>query len=722
MMSARFLVLAVVFSALSASPAVAQDCFDYTTTPHWIAQLETPVWTNDVLVEGDLVYLAARTAGIIIADISDPWHPVQVGQLNYPDWTGTADRLALSGDHLFVTDGSGRLLQVVDVSDPTAPVRVAQVPTPVYPDGLALRGDFLYVAVQATGVEIFDITNPVQPQSVGTLPVPLAHNVDIEGELLFTTSLTSTVTIHDLVDPANPALQSTVTLPEEVETYDVGLLDDLAYVAGALGTWIMDISDPATATLVGSIPGGSTSLTIADGHAFLMRFRVEVFDLANPLAPVPVVKLSQPEGSGFSFIRRVVLQDGFVFAAADDAGLMVADCRQMIPPPLIGTFDPPSSIYRIRRGNSYTLATAGSGGLLVLDLEDPGQPQQIGLLPSQDARAVTTVGDLAYLADGGDGLKIVDLSNPETPQQIGHLDTYSRVAAGLAWRDNLVYLAAGLNGLMVIDVTNPAEPLLLGQVATPGHAMDVVVAGSHAFVADHNDGLQVVDISVPEAPFVAASLPLPGRQGTVLLDGTTLFMGGEGTGVRAIDVTDPAAPLVTGWLPFQSRDLVLDGHLLLAAGQDGVTLIDRTEPSTMTSVGFMPTWEAGRSVAVAESFLVLGGDQVLVAPRPCVDISGVGDAPPDLTAWAQLSGHPNPFNPRITIAFTLPQAQRVSLEVYDLAGHRIAELASGDFAAREHRVDWDGRDSQGKAAAAGCYFVLLRGQTHTQSVKVMLVR
>ena len=315
-----------------------------------------------MLVEGDLVYLAARTAGIIIADISDPWHPVQVGQLNYPDWTGTADRLALDGDHLFVTDGTGREVHVVDVSDPTAPSRVAQVATEVYPAGLALRGDFLYVAVQETGLEIFDITNPVQPQPVGILPVSLATNVDIEGGLMFTTSLTNTVAIHDLVDPANPALLATVTLPEEVETYEVRVRGNLAYVAGPLGTWILDITDPATPALVGAIPGGSTSLTIADGHAFLMRFRIEVFDLANPLAPVPVVKLSQPEGSGFSFIRRVVLQDGFVFAAADDAGLMVADCRQMVPPPLIGTLDPPSSVYRVRRENSYTLAAAGSGG------------------------------------------------------------------------------------------------------------------------------------------------------------------------------------------------------------------------------------------------------------------------------------------------------------------------------------------------------------------------
>ena len=57
-------------------PAMAGDCLNYADYPHWISQLETPVWAADVLVEGNLAYLAIRTAGIAIVDISGPWHPV----------------------------------------------------------------------------------------------------------------------------------------------------------------------------------------------------------------------------------------------------------------------------------------------------------------------------------------------------------------------------------------------------------------------------------------------------------------------------------------------------------------------------------------------------------------------------------------------------------------------------------------------------------------------
>ena len=163
LISARVRPLIFLFLLIYASgPVTADDCLNYSDYPHWISQLETPVFAEDVLVEGNLAYLAIRTAGIIIVDITHPGHPVQIGSLGGtvdPDWTATADRLALDGNHLFVADGSGRLVHVVDVSDPTAPFPVTQIPTGIYPDGLALKGDYLYVAVQNRGVVVFDITD-----------------------------------------------------------------------------------------------------------------------------------------------------------------------------------------------------------------------------------------------------------------------------------------------------------------------------------------------------------------------------------------------------------------------------------------------------------------------------------------------------------------------------------------------------------------------------------
>src|SRR5690606_27192000 len=41
--------------------------------------------------------------------------------------------------------------------------------------------------------------------------------------------------------------------------------------------------------------------------------------------------------------------------------------------------------------------------------------------------------------------------------------------------------------------------------------------------------------------------------------------------------------------------------------------------------------------------------------------------------------YPNPFNPVTTISFTLPLATRVSLEVIDLLGRRVALLVSNEW-------------------------------------------
>jgi len=48
--------------------------------------------------------------------------------------------------------------------------------------------------------------------------------------------------------------------------------------------------------------------------------------------------------------------------------------------------------------------------------------------------------------------------------------------------------------------------------------------------------------------------------------------------------------------------------------------------------------------------------------------------------------HPNPFEVRSTITFSLPAEQDVLLEVYDLMGRRVQTLAQGSFSAGLHRV------------------------------------
>jgi predicted extracellular nuclease len=82
---------------------------------------------------------------------------------------------------------------------------------------------------------------------------------------------------------------------------------------------------------------------------------------------------------------------------------------------------------------------------------------------------------------------------------------------------------------------------------------------------------------------------------------------------------------------------------------------------------------------------------------------------------------PNPFNPKTTIAFTLPEAGDVSLEVYDVAGRRVATLIDRRLESGPHSVTWDGRTEAGERAASGVYFYkLVAGEQKTTRKMVLL--
>jgi hypothetical protein len=81
---------------------------------------------------------------------------------------------------------------------------------------------------------------------------------------------------------------------------------------------------------------------------------------------------------------------------------------------------------------------------------------------------------------------------------------------------------------------------------------------------------------------------------------------------------------------------------------------------------------------------------------------------------ALTQNQPNPFSPSTSIRFYLPQRDRVSLQVYDVAGRVVRELASGTQDAGHHVVTWDGRDAGGRPAGSGVYLCRLHsgGRQH----------
>lgn len=83
--------------------------------------------------------------------------------------------------------------------------------------------------------------------------------------------------------------------------------------------------------------------------------------------------------------------------------------------------------------------------------------------------------------------------------------------------------------------------------------------------------------------------------------------------------------------------------------------------------------------------------------------SGAPSSVPFATAFAARA-YPNPFNPKVTIAYNMPRAGRLTVKVFDVRGRLIQTVADLQREAGSGSVQWDGRTVDGGTAAAGIYF------------------
>jgi len=85
--------------------------------------------------------------------------------------------------------------------------------------------------------------------------------------------------------------------------------------------------------------------------------------------------------------------------------------------------------------------------------------------------------------------------------------------------------------------------------------------------------------------------------------------------------------------------------------------------------------------------------------------------------------YPNPFNPSTRIKFSLPQTEKVKLEVYDIQGNLIKSLVDYElYQPGNYEVTWDGSDNHGSCVASGIYFTKMQAGKFAQTKKMNLVK
>jgi len=472
------------YVAASGNGVVVIDVAD-PDQPLLVRTVDTVGYAYGVCVAGDRLYVADSWNGLLIYDLADPTLPVLLGGY---DTAGSANQVQVSGDHALVADHSGGLV-ILNVADPANIAPVATLPTrsdawdvalspngvlvvaaaglgvfaatdltqvesrgnvPCGDDalGVAVMGDWAFVADDEEGLAVYDISVAATAEGIGaSLVTPgYAVGIDVANGHAFMGSQTSGLQVFSLADPSAPTLVTTLPVPGFPG--DVAIVGNLGYLTCyTSGLQIVDVTDPAAPSVLGELVTGAPTRSLAyqDGRIYMTEEdSLRVIDVGDPAAPTSLRTVAVP-GAG---------------VGVNDRGVFV------------GTTN----------GELHWFTDSTSGLVLIDDIYLPGSGNDVAVLDTLVFAACSSFPSsrLAIVAASPGEGTLTMLAQVPLP----------RMPAGVTLDRGLAYVADGVGGVQIVDVHDPLHPVLLGAAAIPPNdAQAVAVAGDHLYVADLLSGL-----------------------------------------------------------------------------------------------------------------------------------------------------------------------------------------------------------------------------------------
>jgi hypothetical protein len=304
------------------------------------------------------------------------------------------------------------------------------------------RGEYVYAAMGAGGLRIFDIANIDNKdfsEKATTAPVsPLGQRFYLPTKYATAIATPTTLGVDPLRthDPAN-------------EEQSIHLMYGFLYVADKyeglviVGNPDLKSKSPGVGTLLDGNPAnnflhralafnpegklnGARRITIAGTFAYVLcNNGLVVVDLDNPLAP----RITSEIGAPFlKDPRGIAVQFRYAFVV-DGEGLKVLDVTRLAEPkPVSGTVVGLEDARNLYVARTYAYVAGGKQGLAIIDVERPEQPR-LDQVFSADG-VINDLNDVklgmvssslfAFAADGRNGVRVIQLFSPvSTPNFAG---------------------------------------------------------------------------------------------------------------------------------------------------------------------------------------------------------------------------------------------------------------------------------------------------------------
>lgn len=699
--------------------------------------------------------VVATSIGILTLNINTAMQPVLIGSWDYDNNNGYSEDLLVDGDYVYVADGEDGL-QIVNISDPSNPVGIGNYNSTGYSWGIAKSGNYVYLADGPGGTPIIDVSDPTDPQFVSSCPGGYDfQDVAISGNYAYLANTTYGLVIYNISGPSNPVFTGHYDTPGSA--WDVLVSGNYAYIADALsGVQIINISNPASPTLAGSYdtPGTAFGLALENNHLYVAdESGLIILDVSNPSDPSLLGQRSQSGSHGIS------LQGNLALVAMSDNGIEVIDISDPSNPSHLSWLITTGSSQMITISGDLGYIADGSSGLQVIDIHTPAVPILLSdYRMGGTAYDVAVEGNYAYVAENIGGIVSLDISNPAEPIVLSRLYQSNHWGA-IAVQGNYAYVAGFTNGTFIFDISDPSNPDNIGSYYSgQGYPTAIHVDGNIAYIAlsDAYDWLHSVNIAVPSSPSLIRSEASYHRTSELSMNDTLLFCAGgylgiwdfadpgifyhnwryynipledldvqgtylfgacPDTGLMVYDISDVTSPVEVTFRDLLGAEEIelMDNYAVVGANGRGLFIYDISNPSNPVQVASTDISRSVTSIEVANNLIyVTDTYSLMIFSFPSTGIEAGAELP---LTFSLSPNYPNPFNAATTIEFNLPTRAEVNVAIYDILGRRVTTLLEGEKQPGHHSLIWDARD-----APSGIYFARLQINSKSEVIRMMLLK
>ncbi len=523
---------------------------------------------QSLFVVGNHVYLSDSENGLLLLDVSNPSHPI-LSAMGWPD-TGDRNQIqALNAHNQWLYVAMGNRLCIMDMNQPTSltPTNVVDTQCDLPIRDMQIASNHLYtIAVNSEDTSrsilgVYDLSIPSIPTLVGSLSFTNpAWSVYLDRDRACVAMALNGVAQMDISNPVDPKVVCTLPIPGAALRIE-GLGTNAFVAAYHQGVQIIELSDPSHMSVEGQFDTGLSvrSLHVAGDQVFLTsrdsypenwtspmqtRSRIEILQVTVPTQPV---LLGTYDVSGYIGAFDVMNEMVYLGCYCDDgtSHLQILDTHQPGPPTCISdtaidNISGVASTPQVQLCGQCAYVIGGQIGLLVYDVSKPATPRILRQINrDQDYRNIRVVGNKAYIATATE-LDVFDVSNPKAPQPIG-VGFNDIFADGMEILNGVAYCGKGWEGFGIYDVHDPTNIANIVEYRTTGEAHDLAVESHYLYLAEGWEGLRVFDVSRPEDPFPVEHWTTLGQTRGIKAVGNRLYVAESGAGLTILSL--PPGPV-----------------------------------------------------------------------------------------------------------------------------------------------------------------------------------